>query len=181
MVAWWTRRSIRAAAHSGRHRCASELRPGGRGCPGSAACRSVDDAEQRADGKFEAALEPGLDFLPAPVVHSDLASASALAAADEQRASSRIEIALGEGERLLDAQPGSPQDHDQAAKPAAVGPSASDTHDGDDLLDLRRISWVAQSLVAWRATRQKSRHRRRRAAPACTIELQLGHDPSSGS
>jgi len=32
-----------------------------------------------------------------------------------------------------------------------------------------------------RATRQESRRRRRRTASACTIELQLGHDPSSGS
>ena len=71
--------------------------------PGPAARRSVDDAEQRSDGKFESALEPGLDFLPPPVVHADLASASALPAADEQRASARIEIALGQGERLLDA------------------------------------------------------------------------------
>ena len=73
-----------------------------------AARRSVDDAEQRSDGEFEATLEPGLQFLPPPIVHADLASASALAAADEQRATSVVEVGLGEGERLLDAQTGSP-------------------------------------------------------------------------
>src|SRR3954469_23031848 len=84
-----------AAAHTRRGGGAPELRAGGRGCPGSAACRAGDDAEQRADGEFEAALEPGQELLPAPGVHADLASASALAAADEQRATSLVEIGLG--------------------------------------------------------------------------------------
>jgi hypothetical protein len=35
------------------------------------------------------------------------------AASDEQRAAAVIEIAFGERERFLDAQPGSPHDHDQ--------------------------------------------------------------------
>jgi hypothetical protein len=79
------------------------LRAGGRGCPGSAACRSVDDAEQRADGELQPELAPGLKFLPAPVVHAGLAAASALASADEQRAASLVEIGLGERERFLDS------------------------------------------------------------------------------
>jgi hypothetical protein len=62
-----------------------------------------------------------------------------------------------------------------------MGAIAGGAHDGDDLLDLRRIGGVAQALVARRATHPESRHRCRRTAPACTIELQLGHDPSSGS
>jgi hypothetical protein len=108
-----------ASPHAGGGRCAAELGAGGRGCPRSAAGRSVDDAEQRADGKLNAELEPGLEFLPAPVVHADFAAASALAAADEQRAAALIEIGLGERERFVDAQPGSPDD-DEAAEPAAV-------------------------------------------------------------
>jgi hypothetical protein len=36
-----------------------------------------------------------------------------------------IEVALGEGERFLDAQPGPPQDHNQPAQPAAVRVVAS--------------------------------------------------------
>jgi hypothetical protein len=43
-----------APAHAGRGSGASELRAGGRGCSGSAACRAVDDAEQWADGEFVA-------------------------------------------------------------------------------------------------------------------------------
>ena len=92
-----------APAYAGRGSGAPQLRTGGRGRPGSAACRAVDDAEQRADGELEAALKPGLEFLPPPVVHADLASASALAAADEQRAASLVEIGLGERERFLDS------------------------------------------------------------------------------
>jgi hypothetical protein len=41
---------------------------------------------------------------------------------DEQGASARIEIALAKGQRFLDAQPGSPQDHDRPAQAAAVRP-----------------------------------------------------------
>jgi hypothetical protein len=92
-----------------------------------------------------------------------------------------IEIALGERERLLDAQPGSPHDHDQPAQPATVHAVPGRAQDGDDLLDLRRIGRVAQTLVAWSVTGVESRHRRRRSTSAGTIEQKLGHDPSSGS
>jgi hypothetical protein len=95
------------------------------------------------------------------------------AAADEQRAAALIEIGLGERERDLDAQPGSPEDHDQTANPATVRAVSGSGHDGADLLDLRRIGRVAQTLAARRATREKSRHRRRRSATTGTIELQI--------
>src|SRR4051812_9820281 len=88
---------------------------------GSASRRPVDDAEQRTDGEVDAEVQPRLELSPAPVVHADLSALSALAAADEQRAASLIEVRLGERERFLDAQPGSPEDHDQSAQPAAVG------------------------------------------------------------
>ena len=71
-------------------------------------------------GSSTRALEPGRELLPGPVVHADLAAAAALAAPDQQRAAARIEVGLGERERLVDAQPGAPQHHDQAAQPAAV-------------------------------------------------------------
>jgi len=80
-----------------------------------AACRTVDDAQQRPDRQLEPRVEPGLQLSPAPGVHADLASAAALAAADEQRAAALVKISLGERERFLDAQPGSPQDHNQRA------------------------------------------------------------------
>ena len=92
-----------------------------------------------------------------------------------------IEIALGERERFLDAQAGAPQDHDQPAQAATVRAVAGGAHDGDDLFDLRRIGRVAQALVARRATGVESRQRRGRSTSTGTIELQLGHDPSSGS
>ena len=63
-----------ASARSGCGGGTSELRTCGRGCPGSALSGAGDHAEQRADGEFEAELEPRLEFLPAPVVHSDLAA-----------------------------------------------------------------------------------------------------------
>jgi hypothetical protein len=59
----------------------------------------------------------------------------------------------------LDAQPGSPEDHDQAAQPAAVRAVSGSTHHSDDLLDFRRIGGVGQALIARRATREKSRQR----------------------
>ncbi len=48
-----------APAHAGRGGGAPELRAGGCGCPGSAAGRAVDDAEQRVDGEFEVELSQG--------------------------------------------------------------------------------------------------------------------------
>src|SRR5215204_5415400 len=80
-----------------------------------AARRAVDDAEQQTDRELGPQLEPGLQFFPSPRVHADLATAPALAAPDQERTAAWIEIALGERERLLDAQPGSPHDHDQTA------------------------------------------------------------------
>jgi len=80
---------------------------------------------------------------------------------DKQRTASLIEVRLGERERFLDAQPGSPEDHDQAAQPAAVCTVTGSSHHGNDLLDSRRIGWVPQALVTRRATREESRHRRR--------------------
>jgi hypothetical protein len=53
----------------------------------------------------------------------------------------------------LDAQSGSPQDHDQTAQSPPVRVVASGAHDGDDLLHLRRIGRVARPLLlgAWPA------------------------------
>src|SRR4051794_23605274 len=90
-------------------------------------------------GEVDAELQPRLELSPAPVVHADLSAPSARAAADEQRAASLMEVRLGERERFLDAQPGSPEDHDQAAQPAAVGAVTGRSHPSDDLLDVRRI------------------------------------------
>jgi hypothetical protein len=85
-----------------------QVRSGGGARPVPTACRAVDDAEQRPYGYLEPQLEPGLQLVPAPAVHADLATPSSLATTDEQGTASLIEIGLGKGERFLDAQPGSP-------------------------------------------------------------------------
>src|SRR5688572_2223274 len=112
-----------------------QLRAGGAGCPQPSACRTVDDAEQRSDRQLDPGLEPWFELLPRPVVHADLAAAAALAAPHQQRSAARIEVGLGERERLADPQAGAPEHDDQAAQPAAVDTVTGAAHHGDDLLD----------------------------------------------
>ena len=68
-----------------------QLCAGGGGRPVVAASCAVDDAQQGSDGKLVSQLEPGVEFVPAPSVHADLAAAPALAAADQERAAALIE------------------------------------------------------------------------------------------
>ena len=56
-----------------------------------------------------------MQLLPTPGVHADLSTPTSLSSADEQGASSLIEISLGERKRFLDAQSRSPQDDDEPA------------------------------------------------------------------
>jgi len=93
----------------------AEVGPGGDTGPLAAARRTVDDAEQRSDRKLEPQLEPGLELFPAPRIHPDLAAPAALAATHE---------------RFVDAEPGAPEDHDQAAQPTPVRTVAGRAHDG---------------------------------------------------
>ncbi len=53
------------------------------GPPRSADGRAVDDAQEGADGKGDAVVQPRLDLLPGPAVHSYLAALAALAATDQ--------------------------------------------------------------------------------------------------
>jgi hypothetical protein len=99
--------------------------------------------------------------LPAPVVHADLASASALALANKQRATARVEVAFVQVERLLDPQPGAPQDDNQRADPPAADTLTGSAHHSDDLLHSRRIGRVSHPLVPRRATEMELRERRR--------------------
>jgi hypothetical protein len=75
---------------------------------------------------LQAQLEPWLQLLPPPRVHADLAAPAALTASDKQRAPARIEIALGKGERFLNAQPSSPQVtiSPRRRRPCASSPAA---------------------------------------------------------
>jgi hypothetical protein len=101
-------------------RDAAELAADGGGRPGPAAGAAVDDAEQRPDRQLRPRGEPGAQLLPAPLVHADLAPPAALAAADQQRSASRVEVVLGKSERLLEPQPGTPQQDDHRAQREAV-------------------------------------------------------------
>src|SRR4051812_41280349 len=92
---------------------------GGR-VPRAPAAEAVDDAEQRTDRHPLAGLQPRLELLKAPVVHADLATSAALAAAHQHRAAPRVEVELAEIERFLDAQPGAPEHRDEPAGPVAV-------------------------------------------------------------
>jgi len=47
----------------------------------------------------------GIDVLPGPAVHADLATLVALAMADDHRSRASVEVGLGERERLADPQP----------------------------------------------------------------------------
>jgi hypothetical protein len=61
-------------------------------------------------------------MFPAPVVHPDLA-ATALAAAHQERAAARFEVALVEVERLLDPDPGAPENYDESRMRSPATPS----------------------------------------------------------
>jgi hypothetical protein len=76
------------------------------------------------------------------------------------------------GKRFIDAKTGSPQHHDQPAKPTTVQTVAGDPHDRDDLLDGRRVGRIPQALVARRTTGVKPGHRCRR--PSTTGGIKRG-------
>jgi hypothetical protein len=95
---------------------------------------------------------------------SSIPTSPSFAATDEQRAAAAIEVGFAQRERFVDANAGSPQHHDQPAKPATVRTVAGDLHDCDDLLDGGRVGRIAQALVARRSTGVKAGHRRRRPA-----------------
>jgi hypothetical protein len=130
----------------------------------------VDDAEQRAHRKRGSDLEPGPELVPSPLVHPDLAPLTALAAAHQDRAPHRVEVAFGQAEALADPQPSPPQDNDQATKPNAVDPVSGASHDSDDFLDARRIRWIAQTLIHGRSTGVVTRQRGRRTTATTDIQ-----------
>jgi hypothetical protein len=107
----------------------------------------VDDAEQRADRELPSDLEPWVELLPCPAVHSDLASLAAFAVPDEHRSARFFQVALLERESFTDPQPGAPEEHDQRAGPVSFGAVADGSHDRDDLFDGRRVGWVLLALL----------------------------------
>ena len=90
-----------AAAHAGSGGRSTQVgtRRGVR--PVSSAGRSGHDAEQRADRKLHAYLEPRLQLLPAPRIHPHLTAPSSLPVANDQRPALRVEVGLPERKRFL--------------------------------------------------------------------------------
>src|SRR5450755_1225284 len=86
----------------------------GRG-PWPAAGWAAQDAEQRADGQSRSECEPGIEMVPGPAVHPDLAPPSALPGANEDGAALSVKVGLGQRERFADPQPGAPSHDDHAA------------------------------------------------------------------
>lgn len=64
---------------------------------------------------LEADLSPGIEMLPGPLIHPDLATLSAHAATNEDASPLDVKVALGEGERLTYAQACAPEHNRQRA------------------------------------------------------------------
>jgi hypothetical protein len=98
---------------------------------------------------------------PAPLVHADLASAAALAAADQQRAAALVEVVLCQRERLLQPQPGAPEDDDNRPQAPAVTVIARVAHHGHELVHGGRVCRIPHAFVARRSTGVVAGHRHR--------------------
>jgi hypothetical protein len=118
-------------------------------------------AKQRPDRQLDACGQPRAELFPAPRVHADLAPTAALAVADEQRPAARVEVVLGERERLLDAEPGAPQDDDRRSHAPAVAVIGRVAHDRHDLLHRRWVRRVTHSFVVRRTPGVVAGQRRR--------------------
>ena len=109
-----------------------------------------DHAQQRPESQLATNLEPRIDLLPSPRVHTYLAALPTLATADEDAAATPLEVGLREGKRLAQTEPRTPEQRHERARPEPVGRVAGCAHDSDHLWDGRRIGRVAETLVAWR-------------------------------
>jgi hypothetical protein len=67
---------------------------------------------------------------------------------DQDRAAALVQIGLGQRERLLDPQTGTPQHHNQGVEPMTVAIIPGLAHHRDDLVDWRRVGGVGLALVA---------------------------------
>ncbi len=97
--------------------------------------RAVDDTEKRADRELRTERLPGFELFPCPAVHADLSALVCLAVADQDCAAPRVHVGLRKSERLADAQPSTPEHHDQRAKANAVLMTAGRTHDSNDFFE----------------------------------------------
>jgi hypothetical protein len=78
----------------------------------------------------------------------------------------------------VDPTPSAPEQHDQRSEPLTVGALADRTHDGDDLLDRRRIGGVLLALIAWWAASVIARHGCGRTAVPSGVQQNGFHESS---
>jgi hypothetical protein len=88
-----------------------------------------------------------------------------------------IEIGFGEAEGFLDAEPGAPEDHDQAAQAASVGAVASGAHDGDDALSVR--AHLQRSVVTADPMPASSKRHSAIVSPATPAACRAKRSPKS--
>ena len=136
------------AANSGGHRGSMQLAADrGRGA-WPAAGRAAQNAEQRADRRGPAQLEPGVELLPRPAVDPVLPPATALSCTDQDGAALAVKIGLSQRKRLALPQTGTPEHDDHPAQPHCLRPIPRRSHHRDGLLHGRRIRRIPKALVA---------------------------------
>jgi hypothetical protein len=140
----------------------------------------VDHAEQRADWEPSADLEPWVELLPRPSVHSDFSPLASLPAPDENCAAGSVEVALLKRERFADPQSGAPEQDDQHAEPVTVGAVTDCAHDRDDLLDRWRVGGIVLALISRWAATVIARHHRGRAGMTGEVQQHGFHESSLG-
>ncbi len=74
---------------------------------------AVDDAKESSHREIGSDLEPWLQLIPGPAVHSDLAALPALASSYQDGTAQTVKIGFGKIQCLPDPQPGAPEQHDQ--------------------------------------------------------------------
>ena len=155
-----------APADPGRDGGAMQLKASRAGRPGVPARRPGDHAEQRADRERHPLGHPRFKGRPASRVHPDHAAAIVLPVPDQNRSPPWLQIGLGQRQRLVDPKPRTPEHHDQPVQAIAVRSASRHPHDRDDLIDRRRVSRVAPTLVRRRPADVKLGQSRWRAALA---------------
>jgi hypothetical protein len=84
-----------------------------------------------------------------------------------------VKVGLGQRQRLVDPQPGAPQHDDQGtqAMPVTITPGLA--HNGDDLINGRRVRGVTLALVAWGDPGAEPWRGRRGTTPPSGVEQLL--------
>lgn len=84
------------ATHTDCSRDAPQLFAGGGLLPMATCCRSVNDAQQRANRELTTYLYPRFQLRPGPAIHTHFPAPAACAIANEDGTAGRIEVGLCE-------------------------------------------------------------------------------------